>query len=111
MAVITIPISLLWKVKISLRQKVALMSIFSVTVIIMIFAIVRVAMVESWSNEPDESWLYLWSSIEQTVCMSIFPVPCKLTVKQEWLTPPSSHHDSLSSFLSCLVRQAGLYAP
>ena len=34
----------------------------------MIFAIVRVAVVLSHSYLPDESWLYLWSSVEQTVC-------------------------------------------
>ena len=51
-----------------MRQKLALLGIFSLTVIVMIFAVVRVAVITSYSYLPDESWLYLWSSIEQTVC-------------------------------------------
>lgn len=37
----------------------------------MVFAIVRVAVISSHSYEPDQSWLYLWSSIEQTI--SVLP--------------------------------------
>ena len=66
--VIAIPVNLLWRVRISLRQKLALGGLFSLTVIIMIFAVVRVALVLHWSYVPDESWLYLWSSVEQAIC-------------------------------------------
>lgn len=63
----TVPVSMLWKVQISLRQKLALTGIFSLTVFIMVFAIIRVAVVTSESDMPDETWMYLWSAIEQTV--------------------------------------------
>ena len=59
---------MLWKVQISLRQKLGLAAIFSITVIIMIFAIIRVVLVSSLSQQPDQTWLYMWSAIEQTVC-------------------------------------------
>ena len=59
---------MLWKVRLSIRKKCALGGIFSVTVIIMVFAIIRVVMVGSYSEQPDLSWFYLWSSIEQAVC-------------------------------------------
>ena len=36
----------------------------------MVFAIIRVIVISSYSTEPDQSWLYMWSSIEQTVCKS-----------------------------------------
>ena len=59
---------MLWKVRLSIRKKFALGGIFSITVIIMVFAIIRVVVVSSYSQQPDQSWLYLWSSIEQAVC-------------------------------------------
>ena len=57
---------MLWKVRLSIHKKCALGGIFSITVIIMVVAIIRVVMVSS--QQPDASWFYLWSSIEQAVC-------------------------------------------
>lgn len=65
--VITVPVSMLWKVQISLRQKLALAGIFSITVFVMIFAIIRVVVISSQSDQPDQTWLYTWSAIEQAV--------------------------------------------
>lgn len=62
-----IPISLLWKVQITFRQKVALAGIFSLAVITMSFAIIRVTVISTLTEQPDVSELYMWSSIEQTV--------------------------------------------
>lgn len=62
-----IPISLLWKVQITCRQRLALVGIFSLAVITMAFAIVRVTVISLLTNQPDVSWLFLWSFIEQTV--------------------------------------------
>ena len=36
----------------------------------MVFAIIRVVVVTSYSQLPDQTWLYMWSSIEQAVCES-----------------------------------------
>lgn len=56
---------MLWKVRISTRRKLALGGVFCVTVITVIFAIVRVAVVAtSASGTADMSWLYAWSNIE-----------------------------------------------
>ena len=63
----TIPVSLLWKVRIGLRQKLVLLGLFSLTIVIIIFAIVRVAVITSHSYRPDQTWLYMWSLIEQAV--------------------------------------------
>ena len=74
--VILVPVNLLWKVRLSIRKKFALGGIFSITVIIMIFAIVRVVVVSSRSQQPDQTWLYMWSFIEQGVCMLLsFSIP------------------------------------
>ena len=59
---------MLWKVKINLRQKIALTGIFSLTVVTMMFAIIRVAVVTRQTRTtPDSTWLYLWSTIEPPV--------------------------------------------
>ncbi|KAI9808507.1 MAG: hypothetical protein M1827_007212 [Pycnora praestabilis] len=67
--IITLPYLMLRKARISWTQKLALMGIFSLTVIVMIFAIVRVAIVTSTSAQGNISWLDMWSNIEMAVCM------------------------------------------
>jgi hypothetical protein len=67
LTVITIPILMLWNVRISWAKKLALVGIFSLTVIVIILAIVRVAVVTSHHTQVDISWLYLWSNIEMAV--------------------------------------------
>lgn len=66
--VITIPVHLLWNVRISPKQKFGLMGIFSLTVLIIVFAIVRVVVVTTYSEQPEQTQLFLWNTIEQTVC-------------------------------------------
>ena len=72
--VILVPVNLLWKVRLSLRKKLTLGSIFSITVVIMVIAVIRVVVVSNYSSEPDMSWLYMWSSVEQAVCKSFLPL-------------------------------------
>lgn len=48
------------------------MGIFSLTVIVIIFAIVRVAVVTSENTQADISWLYMWGNIEMTVGTSLY---------------------------------------
>ncbi|KAI9664062.1 MAG: hypothetical protein M1821_007553 [Bathelium mastoideum] len=69
--IISIPVLLLWNVRIPPRQKLILMAIFSVTVVVMVFSIVRVAVVANSKKNVDISWLYLWSNIEVTVAIII----------------------------------------
>lgn len=58
---------MLWRVQISLRRKLGLAGIFSLTVFIMIIAIIRVTVMYGNRDQADGSWLWTWSSIEQTV--------------------------------------------
>ena len=63
---------MLWKVQLSFRRKLGLAGIFSLTVLIMIIAIVRVAVVYDGDRaQADGAWLYAWSAIEQTVGESL----------------------------------------
>ncbi|KAI8634024.1 hypothetical protein F5Y19DRAFT_197042 [Xylariaceae sp. FL1651] len=77
-SILTIPISLIWNVRIRWEKKLALMGIFSLVLVTISFAIVRVVVVSKLTRQPDVSWLYLWSSIEQSIavivaCLSAFP--------------------------------------
>lgn len=84
--VMTIPSHLLWRVRISTKKKLALFGIFSLVIITMIFAIVRTAVISSLTRQPDTSWSYMWSSIEQNVGMfnvSVIIVVCTFSNIQQ----------------------------
>lgn len=49
------------------EKKLAFLGIFSLVIITMIFAIVRVSVISALSGQPDTTWLYFWSTIEQCV--------------------------------------------
>lgn len=66
MIVMMIPVQLLWNVKIDLKQKVGLLVIFSLTLITMIFSIVRVE-VSLRGPREDNLFSFLCATIELTV--------------------------------------------
>ncbi|KAF2090211.1 hypothetical protein K490DRAFT_71845 [Saccharata proteae CBS 121410] len=68
---ISIPMSMLWKVRISMRRKLALAGIFSLTAITIAFSIIRVAVISSLTEQPDMSWLYMWSNIEMFAALTV----------------------------------------
>lgn len=67
--VILVPLNMLWRVQISLRRKLGLAGIFSLTVFIMIVAIVRVEVIKDKQAQADTTLLWTASSIEQIVGM------------------------------------------
>ncbi|KAI4225319.1 MAG: hypothetical protein L6R36_003984 [Xanthoria steineri] len=73
--IISIPVRMLWNVRLPLRQKLLLMTIFSLTVIVMVVSIIRVAIVgsstRSSTQQPDISWVYFWSNIEMSTAIVI----------------------------------------
>ena len=65
-----IPTTLLWKVRLPLRRKLAIISLLSLGLVTIVFAIARTAMVASTrqgGGNFDVSWLYLWTAIEPVV--------------------------------------------
>lgn len=66
--VLALPVNLLWKVQIEIRQKLLLGLVLSLTVFVIVTAIVRMTVVLAQSKKPDLTWLYTWDVIEQTVC-------------------------------------------
>ncbi|KAI9790766.1 MAG: hypothetical protein M1833_001762 [Piccolia ochrophora] len=69
--IIGLPIHLLWKVRISLRQKFALGGIFCLGFLIIIFSMVRVILTNSKTTHTEVTWLDMWSSIEATVAVVV----------------------------------------
>ena len=62
-----LPLRLLWGLQINSRQKLALGAIFSLGIIIIIFAIVRVVEISATFSHVNPLWLALWSMIEASV--------------------------------------------
>lgn len=67
-----LPLRLLWNLQINAKQKCALAGIFSLGVIIIIFAVVRVVETSATFNHVNPMWLALWSMIEASVGKSDF---------------------------------------
>lgn len=67
MLVLVLPISLLWKVKISLRQKLTLGALLSLTVFTVAVAIARIILALDVIAELDVTWLNMLSVVEQDV--------------------------------------------
>ena len=50
-----------------LRQKLALAFIFCLVIITMTISIIRFAVVIGLYHQPEQSWLYFWNGIENTI--------------------------------------------
>ncbi len=86
-AVITVPILMLWNVHISWKKKLALIGLFSLTIIVIIFSIVRVAVVTSRKSQADVTWLYMLSNIEMAGCTSTHLIPEYSSTLTKYPTP------------------------
>ena len=60
-----IPVHLLWKVQMNLRQKVGLLALFALSLITMVLSIVRVEVAIRGPRE-DDTWFYICTTIELT---------------------------------------------
>ena len=73
---------MLWPVQMSIRKKLALIGIFSLVIITMAIAVVRVAVINALTRQPDTSWSYMWSSIEQCIGKSVVEIARTLLVAE-----------------------------
>lgn len=112
---------MLWNVRIPLKQKLGLIGIFSLTVVVMVFAVIRVVVVSGYSKQADVTWLYFWTNLEMTIgtgfqkansltwqrlmcvqtavivsCLAVFK---QLFTKHENRHPQPTHSDGLLSSL------------
>ena len=70
-SVISIPILLLWNVRISIRRKLALGGILCLSVCTMITSIIKVAGAETSDGAVDSSWVLLWYDTEAAVAIIV----------------------------------------
>ncbi|KAK9773003.1 hypothetical protein SCAR479_10333 [Seiridium cardinale] len=76
--VMLLPTILVWNTRIRTSKKLALIGLFSLSIITIVIAIVRAIMVDSArrpDGNPDVTWLWFWSAVEPSVvcCGSAFP--------------------------------------
>lgn len=62
-----LPLRLLWKLQIERKQKIALAGMFSLAIITVVFAIVRIIEINPTLKHVDPVWLALWTMIEASV--------------------------------------------
>ncbi|KAF1941000.1 hypothetical protein EJ02DRAFT_423457 [Clathrospora elynae] len=72
-AILSIPLTILWQVRISMRRKLALAGIFALILFIVLCVILRVVIVEKTAvgSYMDVTWLYLWHKIELDVAIIV----------------------------------------
>ncbi|PLB44904.1 hypothetical protein P170DRAFT_415749 [Aspergillus steynii IBT 23096] len=94
----TLPIALLWNVRMPLSRKLKLMGLFSLIVVVAIFAVIRIAAVAEPRHYFDAIWLWMWSLIECATSIVIAALASlrQLYVKQDIVqsSAPSSDGDS-----------------
>ena len=88
-AVMVIPFTLLWNVRINWRQKLALSGIFSMTIFVIAFAIVRIMVANLDHAQADQVQLYLWSNAE--MAMGMFIPPSQILVVFSYPKSPANH--------------------
>lgn len=68
--ILSIPFLILRKAQIPVQKKVALFGVFSVTILSMVVAIIRVALVKGTQKHLQQAsidWLYFWSNVNMGV--------------------------------------------
>ncbi|KAL3419256.1 hypothetical protein PVAG01_09478 [Phlyctema vagabunda] len=75
--IMAIPIRLLWNLRISTIEKVSLCIVFTVGIITMVFAIVRVVSLDSSvsGGQVSTTWLIFWAAIEGAVAIIVGCLP------------------------------------
>lgn len=77
--IIALPISLACRVRLPWKPRLALLGVFSLGGIIVIFAIVRVVFTNSEHRQPEISWLNIWSAVEAGIaCIVCNLAPFKI---------------------------------
>ncbi|RWA05743.1 hypothetical protein EKO27_g9360 [Xylaria grammica] len=106
--IMLIPITLLWNVRIRWQKKIAIMGIFSLSLITIGVAIARVADIgatQKVNGLPDSSYLWFWTSLQMALsivvsCSSafrqLFTVSAEPKNKPAW-SPTASYYERLRS--------------
>lgn len=69
--VLSIPLSVLWMVKIDLHRKFVLGAMLCLSIFMIIIAIVRVAMLRLPGDVTDTTWLFFWQTLEGAIATTM----------------------------------------
>ena len=72
--IMSIPILLLWDVKVSLRRKLALGGILCLSVFMVIIAVIRISAGKLPNGQVDICWIFMWHQIECCVAVIVVSV-------------------------------------
>ncbi|EED13966.1 conserved hypothetical protein [Talaromyces stipitatus ATCC 10500] len=86
--ILSIPVLMLWNIRISIGKKLILLAVFSATILIMAVAIIRVVINIDLDRSVDISWLYFWSFIEMGTAIII---SCIASFRQLFVTSQNQH--------------------
>ncbi|CAG8946930.1 unnamed protein product [Penicillium salamii] len=93
--ILSIPFIVLWNTRISLRKKLVLLGMFSMTVGIMISAIIRVAVGMKYDRQINIDWLCFWSFVEVDIAIIVSCVP---SLRQLFITTQSQSSAGKASY-------------
>ena len=72
--IISIPITLLWSVRVPLRRKVTLCGILCLSIFMIIIAIVRASLGHNALGQIDAAWAIFWLQVESSVAVIVCSV-------------------------------------
>ncbi|KAK3985000.1 hypothetical protein QBC44DRAFT_405940 [Cladorrhinum sp. PSN332] len=77
--IMLVPVLLVWDLRMPLKKKISFVGLFSLTLVVMVIAIVRIVGASKTENRQiDPTYVFLWGSIEMCIavmvaCLSAFP--------------------------------------
>lgn len=109
--VIALPLYLAMRVQLPWTQKLALAAVFSLGVVIMLFAIIRIVVTNQHNTHPETSWLNLWSQIEASVAViiSCFAPFKSLFTQRKLKSYEYQNSPHVSNVMGSIFPQAGLF--
>ncbi|KAI0400452.1 hypothetical protein F4802DRAFT_584654 [Xylaria palmicola] len=106
--IMLIPITLLWNVRIQRKKKIAIMGVFSLSLVTIAIAIARVAdigVTQKSNGLPDSTYLWFWSALQASLCIvvacssafrQLFTASEARSKKAAW-SPTTSYYERLRS--------------
>lgn len=104
--VLTIPVWLLWRVRISRKQKLGLAGFLCLSVCMIIMAIARVAGIH-YRGKFDSTWLFMWQHIEACVAVTMLSLTAFRSVFVA--SRPNVNNNKASPWIPSTRRLLGKY--
>ncbi|KAL8767327.1 MAG: hypothetical protein Q9209_006165 [Squamulea sp. 1 TL-2023] len=97
---ISIPVALLWRVRISLRRKLILLFVLSLSIFTIIVSIVRIAGAQLSNGSVDSAWVNFWLQVEAAVAVMIVSLTSyrSLFVKDKSTKKKSPRYNNTTSY-------------